>query len=205
VGGGVVTKHEAQIHVAVLKRLLRGEPVDPDSLSGATGLTPEIVGAALVALDSAGAFHLSGGTLVAAYPLSAVPTRHRLRIGRSVTYANCAVDALAVPSMADGRVDVESQCAQCGTAITIQMIGDRVLAAQPETPVVFHVASDCCEAGPPVLTRCPHINFFCGQEHARRWLAAHAERRGDILSLPQAIVRAREIFDRVISSAGGAR
>jgi hypothetical protein len=200
-----VTKHEAQIQVAVLKRLLRGEPVDPASLSGATGLTPAIVGAALTALDSAGTLHLSGGTLIAAYPLSAVPTRHRLRIGRSVTYANCAVDALAVPSMADGRVDIESQCAHCGMAITIQMIGDRVLTGQPDTPVVFHVAADCCEAGPPVLTRCPHINFFCGEEHADRWRTAHPERRGDLLSLPQAIVRAREIFGRVISSVGGAR
>lgn len=200
-----MTKDEAQIQAAVLKRLIRGEPVDPAALSGATGLAPAVVGAALTTLDSSGAFHLSDGTLVAAYPLSAVPTRHRLRIGRAVTYANCAVDALAVSSMADGRVDIESQCAHCGTAISIQMIGDRVLAVQPEALVVFHVASDSCDAGPSVLTRCPHTNFFCSEEHAERWRTAHPERRGDLLRLPEAVVRAREIFARVISLVGGAR
>jgi len=200
-----VTKQEAQIQVAVLKRLLRGEPVDPISLSGATGFPHAVVSAALATLHAAGALYLAEGRVIAAYPLSAVPTRHRLRIGRAVTYANCAVDALAVPCMADGRIDIESACAECGNTLTIQMIGEHVLAAQPEAPVLFHAARGRGETGPAVLTRCPHINFFCGAAHAERWRAAHPELEGAVLTLPQGIARAREIFDRVISSVGGAR
>ncbi len=200
-----MTKQEAQVQVAVLKRLLRGEPVDPVSLSAATGFTGTVVSAALATLHAAGALYLADGMVIAAYPLSAVPTRHRLRIGRSVIYANCAVDALAVPSMADGRVDIESECAACGKAITIQMIGEHILASQPEAPVLFHVTRGSNEAGPAVLTRCPQINFFCSAEHAERWRAAHPEVDGAVLTLPQGVARAREIFDRVISSVGGAR
>ncbi len=200
-----MTRQEAQLQVVVLKRLLRGEPVDPASLSGAMSLTPAAIESALATLNDSGALHMAGGTVMAAYPLSAVPTRHRLKIGRSHTYANCAVDALAIPSMADGLVDIESECAHCGKAIVIQMIGGRVLGAHPETLVVFHVTGDSCDAGPAVLTRCPHINFFCGEDHADRWRSAHPERRGTMLTLQQGVVRAREIFDRVISSVGGAR
>lgn len=200
-----MTQQEAQLKVAVLKRLLRGEPVDPASLSGATSLTPTVVESTLAALAATGALHMDGGTVVAAYPLSAVPTRHRLRIARSHIYANCAVDALAIPSMVDGLVEIESECAHCGGAVTIQMIGDRVLAAHPDTLVVFHVTRDSCDAGPAVLTRCPHINFFCGEDHADRWRSAHPERQGTIFTLAQGVARAREIFDREISSVRGAR
>jgi hypothetical protein len=200
-----MTKQEAQVQVAVLKRLLRGEPVDPASLSAATGFTPAAVGAALATLHSAGALYLADGNVIAAYPFSAVPTMHRLRIGRSVTYANCALDALAVPCMADGRVDIDSECAQCGTPITIQMIGEHVLAVQPEAPVLFSTAHPGDKSGPAVLTRCPHINFFCAAEHANEWRASHPQQQGTVLSLGQGIARARALFDRVISSVGGAR
>jgi hypothetical protein len=200
-----VTKQEAQVQVAVLKRLLRGEAVDSASLSAATGFTSAAVGAALVTLHSAGALYLADGNVIAAYPLSAVPTLHRLRIGRSVTYANCALDALAVPCMADGRVDIDSECAQCGTPITIQMIGEHVLTVQPEAPVLFSTAHAGDKSGPAVLTRCPNINFFCTAEHADRWRTAHPEQQGTVLTLVQGVARARALFDRVISSVGGAR
>jgi hypothetical protein len=200
-----MTKQEAQVQVAVLKRLLRGEPVDPVSLSTATGFTSAAVGAALVTLHSAGALYLANGNIIAAYPFSAVPTMHRLRIGKSVTYANCALDALAVPCMADGRVDIDSECAQCRKPITIQMIGEHVLTVQPETPVLFSTAPAGDKSGPAVLTRCPNINFFCAAEHAEQWRASHPEQEGTVLSLMQGIARARALFDRVISSVGGAR
>jgi hypothetical protein len=200
-----MTKQEAQVQVAVLKRLLRGEPVDSASLSAATGFTSAAVGAALVTLHSAGALYLADGNVVAAYPLSAVPTPHRLRIGRSVTYANCALDALAVPCMADGRVDIDSECAQCGKPITIQMIGEHVLTVQPETPVLFSPTHVGDKSGPAVLILCPSINFFCTAEHADRWRTSHPEQQGTVLTLAQGVARARALFDRVISSVGGAR
>lgn len=197
------TDLELQIRKAALQRLLRGEPAVLATLSASTGLRPDEVVQALSKLSELGALHAVNGVVLAAYPLSGVPTRHRIRRNGTSIYANCALDALAVPFMVDEIVSIESDCAHCGSATTLRMNGDRVLAAHPETLVVFHVARDCCEPGPAVLTRCPHINFFCGTDHADRWLAGHPGRSGDVLSLPHAVARARERFASTISLVRG--
>ena len=87
---------------------------------------------------------------------------------------------------------------RCDESITVRMDGERVLTVAPESPIVFYVERGCCETGPAVITRCPHINFFCGAGHASRWLADRRDLRGPLLSVPQAIAAAREQFDRAI-------
>jgi len=106
--------------------------------------------------------------------------------------------------MVDEPVDIDSACAECGAAITIRMRTERIAAAHPESTVVFSLrGGDCSEPGPAVLTRCPHINFFCQPGHAARWQAAHPERPGTVLDLAQAAVRARERFSPVIRAFRG--
>jgi hypothetical protein len=200
---GEVTGLDLKVRTVVLRRLLRGQPADLALLSTGTRLRSEELAQSLSKLTDLGAIHVMDGVLIAAYPLSAVPTRHRIRRDGVITYANCAIDSLAVPVMVDGIVSVESDCAHCGKAITAEMNGDRILAAHPRSLVVFHVARDCCEAGPAVLTRCPHINFFCGTDHADRWRADNPGLLGDVLSLPQAVTRARERFASTISLVRG--
>jgi len=170
----------------------------------ATGLTPEEVEATLATLDAAGALYRRDGQVIAAYPLSGIPTRHQLTVRHATAYANCAVDALAVPFMVDDPVAIDSKCVQCGTAITVRMLGERVLGAQPGAPAIFYVTlGDCGEAGPAVLTRCPSINFFCSAEHAAQWQALHTDRPGAPLTLDQAIARARERFAPVVRAFRG--
>jgi len=195
---------DARVLASVLRRLLRGEVPDPTRIGPGTGLTPGEVKAALTRLHAAGAVYLADGMLRAAYPLSGVPTRHRLSIGRATAYANCAIDALAVPFMVDEPVRIESECPHCGGLINVQMSGDRVLAAQPAALIVLYMApGECCDAGPAVLTRCPYINFFCEDEHATRWRTAHPERPGSLLPLAEAITRSRERFALVIRLVRG--
>jgi hypothetical protein len=138
--------------------------------------------------------------------VSLVPTAHRVTVGGATIYANCAVDALAVPPMADEPVRIESVCGHCGTAITVAMHGRRLLRYEPPAPVVFYPEKECCAPGPAVLTRCPHIQFFCGRDHALRWQEAHADLRGAVLDLPAAATFSREHFaatiDAVRRSAG---
>jgi hypothetical protein len=199
-----MTTLEVRVRKALLRRLLQVEPADLAPLSASTRLRPEEVAQALAKLSEAGAIHVRDGVLTAAYPLSKVPTRHRIRRDRTIIYANCAIDALAVPFMVDEIVSIESDCAHCGETMTMQLSGDRILAAHPESLVVFYVARDCCEAGPAVLTRCPYINFFCGPDHADRWRADNPGWWGDLLALPQAVARARERFASTISLVRGA-
>lgn len=197
-----VASRDVCVLAAVLRRLLRAERVSPVSLSMGTGLTRQEAEEALGRLDAAGVLYLEDGIVRAAYPLSGIPTRHRLGIGEAIAYANCAFDALAVPAMVNEPVRIESECAQCGEAVVVQMGGDRVLAAWPAAPVVLHVApSECCEPGPAVLTRCPFINFFCDDGHAAWWQTAHPERPGRIFPLADAIPLARERFAVIIRLA----
>ncbi len=197
---------DARVLAAVLRRLLRGGTVSPASLDPGTGFTQAEAEVALARLEAAGALYMADGAVRAAYPLSGVPTRHRLEMGGTTAYANCAMDALGVPSMVDRPVSVESACAQWGEPVLVRMSGDRVLAARPAAPVVLYVAPECCEPGPAILTRCPYINFFCGDEHAARWQAAHPERPGRVLPLAEAVTQARERFafvSRLVRGGGG--
>src|SRR5262249_24623392 len=147
--------------------------------------------------------YMADGAVTAAYPLSAVPTPHRVHLDGTTVYACCAIDALAVPSMGNRAGTVESRCACCDTDIVVQVRDDRVISFRPQDAVVFHVARDCCEAGPVVLTRCPHINFFCGSEHLSRWRSEHPRLAGDTLTLAQAVERAHEIFGPTIDLVRG--
>lgn len=194
------------VRVAVVMHALQGRRATTQSLGAATGMRPDDVAAALSALHEAGALYLRDGAVVAAYPFSLVPTPHRVTIGDVTAYANCAVDALAVPPMADEPGRIASVCGSCGTAITVAMRGGRLLRHEPAAPVVFYPEKECCAPGPSVLTRCPHIQFFCSRDHALRWQEAHPELRGDVLDLAAAAAFAREHFsvtiDAVRRSAG---
>lgn len=179
---------------------MHARPVSPASLGAATGLTTSEVHAALAALHEAGAIYLADGTIRAAYPFSFDPTIHRVVIGGATLYANCAVDAVAVPPMCEEAVEVSSECGLCRGPITVTMHGDRVLGTQPAAPVVFYPSSDCCAEGPAILTRCPYINFFCSRDHSMRWQAAHPEQRGTVFTLGEATAFAHEHFAWVIRS-----
>ena len=153
-----MTDHNSRVRTAILDHALRGRPVTISSLAAATGLARDGVKSVLTILHEAGAVHLRDGAVVAAYPFSLVPTAHRVTIGGVTAYANCAIDALAVPPMAGGAARITSTCGHCRGPIAVTMQAHRVLESQPAAPVVFYLAKDCCAPGPAVLTRCPTIH-----------------------------------------------
>jgi hypothetical protein len=61
-----------------------------------------------------------------ANPFSAVPTPHRVECEGRSWYANCAWDALGIPAAlhADGRV--ESECADCGERVELEVRDGRL-------------------------------------------------------------------------------
>ena len=195
-----MTDRESRIRTALLRGALRGRDAAGPALAEATGLSPADVSAALNALHDAGAVYLRDRDVVAVYPLSFVPTGHRVTIGGTAVYANCAIDALAVPPMRDTVARVTSACGYCGGPIDVRMQGHRVLGSEPAAPMVFHLAKDCCAPGPAVLTRCPHIQFFCGGDHAARWQQAHPEHRGTLFDLAGAATYAHRHFAEIIDA-----
>jgi hypothetical protein len=198
-----VTNRDDYVRTAILRAALRAQPVTPESLAAATGLSEKDITAALATLHETGAIYLRDEAVIAAYPFSLVPTPHRVTIAGVTVYANCAVDALAVPPMVDEPVPVSSLCGYCGDHVTVTMQGDRVLESQPAAPVVFYPDKDCCAPGPAVLTRCPHIRFFCGRDHAARWQEVHPELRGTVLGLADAAAFAGRHFDKAIRAVRG--
>ena len=202
-GGIGVTNPDGRVRTAILRTALRARPVTPESLAATTGLTREDIKAALATLHEAGAIYLRGEAIVAAYPFSLVPTPHRVTIAGVTAYANCAVDALAVPPMADGPTYVSSACGHCGIPITVTMRGDRIVESQPAAPVIFYPEKDCCASGPAVLTRCPYIQFFCGRDHAARWQETRPELHGTVLGLADAAAFASRHFDKAIRAVRG--
>src|SRR5579859_2612035 len=175
-----VTDRESRVRTAILRRALLDRDTAGPALAEAAGLSPADVSAALTALHDAGAVYLRDGAVMAAYPFSLVPTEHRFAIGGVTVYANCAVDALAVPPMVDEETQITSKCGHCRAPIVVMMRGSRILGSEPAAPVVFYLAKECCVPGPAVLTRCPHIQFFCGGDHAARRQQTHGERRGTV-------------------------
>src|SRR5579884_3814195 len=143
VSGPDTVSDDARVLACVLRRLLRGDAPSPAQIGAELDLAPGKTEAVLARLHAAGVIDLVDGALRAAYPLSAVPTRHRLRIGSATAYANCAVDALAVPAMVAEPVAIESTCPQCGASIVVRTHGERLLSVRPEGAVVYLVSEAC--------------------------------------------------------------
>lgn len=64
------------------------------------------------------------GQITAAYPFSALPTRHRVTMsGAATVFAMCAIDALGISAMTSLPVLIESTDPSAGTQITVTVDG----------------------------------------------------------------------------------
>ncbi len=136
--------------------------------------------------------------VVAAYPLSATPTRHRVEVESFKTWANCAIDALAVPRMVGRSGQITSECAHCGAAVTIAVDEHTALGSPAGIVVGYGGLADCSDR-PAIEARCPYINFFCSMEHAGAW-ARPGSWVGEFLPLPRAAAVAADRFRSIIDT-----
>lgn len=130
-----------------------GCPPGPKPLAASTGLPPRTVRAALDELAAADLVALGpDGDVLGAFPLSAVPTRHRVRVqGRPGLHAMCAVDALGIPAMLGAAGTVTSADPATGQPVEVEVAADGALAVSPPEAVVLlaregdgPLASACC-------------------------------------------------------------
>lgn len=139
------------------------------------------------------------GQIAVAYPFSAVPTRHRVRIGGpgGVTVsAMCAVDALGISAMLGGRETlIESVDAATGDPITIT-IRDGETTWQPDSAVVF--LSTAVGTGPSSDCCCSDLNFFTDPAAAQDWSTSHPNVSGQLLDQADAERLANGLFGHLL-------
>jgi hypothetical protein len=131
------------------------------------------------------------GRLVAAYPFSPTPTRHRVEVDGVPVYAMCAIDALGIPAMLDRDATITSTDPQTGRPVTVRVTGRAVVFDPPETVLVY-AATD--RGGRSVDTCCSTINFFADAVSAQRWIGAHPHLTAEVLDQERAVALGRGIF-----------
>ena len=112
------------VHQAVLRSFARTGSLPETSLledaaapSGAAQALAELADGDFLCLDDA-------GRITAAYPFSALPTAHRVQIaGGASAYAMCAIDALGIAPMLDGKAVIQSADPSTGQPITVSLDG----------------------------------------------------------------------------------
>lgn len=137
------------------------------------------------------------GRLAVAYPFSAAPTRHRVRIlGGADVYAMCAVDALGISAMLGADTEISSTDPLTGEPVAVQTV-DGEASWRPDTAVVIIPAQ--AGEGPSADCCCSSINFFASRRTADAWAAAQPDRAAEILDPAEAEQLARRIFGSLLS------
>ena len=106
-----------------------GRSSTPPETAGVLELPESTVSSAYRRLHDAHALVLQPGTteIRMLNPFSAVETAHRVEAGGRSWYANCAWDALGIPSAlhTDGRI--ASSCPDCGESLELEVVGGELL------------------------------------------------------------------------------
>lgn len=187
------------VHQAVLRSFVHSG-VAPDFPSLAKHAAPFEASQVLAELADGDFLCLDhAGQITAAYPFSAAPTPHQVRIsGGAAVFAMCAIDALGVSAMAGVPVVVDSADPSTGEPITVNVVGD-TSSWDPATAVVY-VGRTCDRcAGPSASVCCEYMNFFATGAAAMAWAACHPQITGGVLSQGRALQVGIDIFGQLLS------
>jgi hypothetical protein len=163
----------------------------------------------LAALHDVDAIRLDrAGRIAVAYPFSAVPTRHRVRIGDQTSaprsaeyavdvYAMCAIDALGIAAMVGEDTLIESVDVTTSRRVIVTTTGGRT-TWEPTTAVVF-IGADAGD-GPSADCCCDYLNFFADRAAAQAWVSTHPHVPGQILDQAQAEDLAVRLFGHLLAT-----
>jgi hypothetical protein len=151
----------------------------------------------LAALHDVDAIRLAAdGQIAVAYPFSATPTRHKVRIGERVeVYAMCAIDALGMSAMLGEDTRIDSDDVTTGHPVTVTTTAGHTMWS-PAGAVVF-IGADAA-GGPSADCCCDYLNFFAGTAAAQAWTAAHPQVPGQILTQDEAEVLGARLFGHLL-------
>jgi hypothetical protein len=157
-----------------------------------SGVLAELADGDFLCLDAA-------GQITVAYPFSALPTRHRVRIsGEAAVFAMCAIDALGISAMTGRPVVIESADPATGRPVTVHV--DQASSSwDPATAVVYAGRTGGQCAGPSASVCCGFVNFFATRSAASAWAASHPEIAGGIVGQDRALQAGIGIFGQLLS------
>ncbi|MGI5132486.1 alkylmercury lyase family protein [Pseudonocardia sp. CA-107938] len=153
----------------------------------------------LGALHELDAVRLGGdGQIAVAYPFSARPTRHRVRIDDRVdAYAMCAIDALGIVPMLGADTRIDSIDITSDLPVTVTMIAGHTTWT-PAGAVVFIGAEP--GGGPSADCCCDYLNFFTDHAAATAWTTAHPHLPGAILDRVEAQQLGAHLFGTLLTT-----
>ncbi|MCU1680505.1 MAG: Alkylmercury lyase [Amycolatopsis sp.] len=172
---------ERALHQAIL-RGFAGEGVAPDAMVLPQTAAPfgRPVAEVLARLHDRDVIRIGpDGAIRAAYPFSAVPTRHQVQLARGPSVdAMCVIDALGIPAMLDTDAVISTAAPDSGLTITITVTSG-LAVWEPPTAVVFVGAQ--AGTGPSEELCCDHLNAFPDRAAGQAWVNAHPEVPGSIV------------------------
>ena len=136
------------------------------------------------------------GDVVGAFPLSAVPTRHRVHVqDRPMLHAMCAVDALGIPAMLGAAGTVTSADPATGRPIEVQVDADGALDVNPPGAVVL-----LARAGDgPLASACCSVIDFHSDRAAAEDVLREPRTRGGVLTIPEAHALGASLFGALLA------
>jgi hypothetical protein len=111
--------------------------------------------------------------IVSIYPVSLTSTEHQVIFedGKKL-FAMCALDAVGIPSLFKINARVDSRC-EWGTEKTFIEIRDEKIAAKSHPDILIWNTDEIII--PAAETCCPLMNFFCTEEHLKKWESKNSE------------------------------
>ncbi|AII11156.1 alkylmercury lyase family protein [Rhodococcus opacus] len=185
---------EIVVHKAILRSFAaHGAPPSPDDLETVAERFESSAAQVLGQLHAADVIRLDAtGHVQSAYPFSAFPTRHHVRLASGVNvYAMCAIDALGIPAMLDIDVIIDTADSTSAAPITVTVHNGQAVA-DPATAVVFVGAQSA--QGPSADVCCNHLNFFSDRRSAQAWADDNPRVTGGIVDLADATRLGAMIF-----------
>jgi hypothetical protein len=194
------------VHQAVLRSFAAtGSAPDPGTLVVPGAEVPDV----LVLLHDQDFIRLGAdGRIEIAYPFSAKPTPHVVRLPGDVeAYAMCAIDALGIAPMLGAPVQIRSSDPATGAVITVRVpaTGSGTVW-DPDTAVVVYggIADAPADPGDPQPAAdvcCGMMNFFANRSSAANWMAAHPAIEGAVLDHADALRLGTEVFGPLLAAS----
>ena len=165
-----------------LKLLAQGNPVSPQQLAKASGLSLVEVEETLKIIREEGVEVDEAGNLVG-MALTLNPTPHRFIVNGRPLFTWCALDAVFMPGLLGETAEVESTCPITREPIRLTISPKGIEAFSPKTAVLSIAvpglscrrdddAPDKTKTG-PTSDSCNQMFFFSNEEAAETWLQTH--------------------------------